>query len=179
MASSHLKRLMLLRHAKAEWSEGVPDHERSLSSRGHLDAPLIGRWMADNALPDLILCSSALRARQTCTWVCKELGDKAPTPKLEDGLYAARPGEILALINQVPPTVTSLLVIAHLPGVQELAMRLASVESNEEAVVDLATDYPTAGLTVLQHPHEWAELDGRDAAVTDFVVRRASASRRG
>ncbi len=171
---------MLLRHAKAEWSEGVPDHERPLSSRGHADAPLIGRWMVDNdAVPDLILCSSALRARQTCTWVCKELGDKAPTPRLEDGLYAARPAEILALINRVPSTVTSLLVIAHLPGVQDLAMRLASVESDEDAVMDLATDYPTAGLTVLQHPHEWADLDARDTDVTDFVVRRATASRRG
>lgn len=175
MASHHQKTLMLLRHAKAEFQEGVPDHERSLSSRGHADAPLVGRWMVEHgSVPDQILVSSALRTRQTCTWVCKELGDKAPTPKLEDDLYAARPAEMLALINHAPRTVTSLLVIAHNPGVQELAMRLASVRSDERAVMDLATDYPSAGLTVLTFVGEWAELDGRDAEVTDFVVRRAS-----
>jgi phosphohistidine phosphatase len=178
MASHHLKKLMLLRHAKAEFQAGVTDHERSLSSRGHADAPLIGRWMVEHdAVPDFILVSTALRTRQTCTWVCKELGDKAPTPKLEDDLYAARPAEILALINHVPPTVTSLLVIAHNPGVQELAMRLSSVRSDERAVMDLATDYPSAGLTVMTYDGEWAELDGRDADVTDFVVRRASTRR--
>lgn len=178
MASFPLKKLMLLRHAKAEFQDGVSDHERSLSSRGHADAPLVGRWMLENdAVPDFILVSTALRTRQTCTWVCKELGDKAPTPKLEDDLYAARPSEMLALINHVPPTVTSLLVIGHNPGTQELAMRLASVRSKERPVVDLATDYPTAGLTVMTYDGEWGELDGRDADVTDFVVRRASTVR--
>ena len=178
MPSDHLKTLMLLRHAKAEFQDGVPDHERSLSSRGHADAPLVGRWMLEHeTAPDSILVSTALRTRQTCTWVCKELGDRAPTPKLEDDLYAARPSEMLAVINHVPPTVTSLLVIAHNPGVQELAMRLASVRSSERAVMDLATDYPTAGLTVMTFDGEWAELDGRDADVTHFVVRRASALR--
>ncbi|TYC98402.1 histidine phosphatase family protein [Arthrobacter echini] len=174
MASHQQNKLMLLRHAKAEFQQGVPDHERSLSSRGHADAPLIGRWMVEHdAVPDSILVSTALRTRQTCTWVCKELGDKAPTPKLEDDLYAAHPTEMLALINHVPATVTSLLVIAHNPGVQELAMRLASARSSERAVMDLATDYPTAGLTVLTFDGEWAELDHRNAEVTDFVVRRA------
>ena len=130
-----------------------------------------------HAVPDFILVSTALRTRQTCTWVCTELGDKAPTPKLEDDLYAARPAEMLALINHVPATVTSLLVIAHNPGVQELAMNLASVRSSERAVMDLATDYPSAGLTVMTYDGEWAELDGRDADITDFVVRRAPALR--
>ncbi|WP_028281353.1 histidine phosphatase family protein [Arthrobacter sp. H5] len=174
MSSHHLKRLMLLRHAKSDWHSDVPDHERPLSSRGHRDAPLMGQWMVENdAVPDLILVSSALRARQTCTWVCKELGEKAPTPKLEDGLYAASASSILALINHVQETVTSLLVIAHLPGVQNLAMQLASTDSSEDAVVDLASHYPTAGLTVMRHDLSWAELDRRDAEVTDFVVRRA------
>lgn len=164
---------MLMRHAKSDWPNNVPDHERPLSARGHRDAPLAGHWMVNNdAVPDLILCSSALRTRQTCTWICKELGDRAPTPKLEDGLYAASASEILSLINNVPETVTSLLVIAHMPGVQQLAMRLASVDSSEDAVVDMATHYPTSGLTVLRHDTDWALLDRRDAEVTDFVVRR-------
>lgn len=174
MSGHHLKKLMLLRHAKADWPRDVSDHERPLSGRGHRDAPLAGRWMVENDfLPDFILCSSALRTRQTCTWICQELGDKAPTPKLEDRLYDASPDQILSVINHVPETVTSLLVIAHMPGVQELAMRLASVFSDEDAVMEMATRYPTAGLTVMETAKPWAELDGRDARITDFVVRRA------
>ena len=78
-----------------------------------------------------------------------------------------------SLHTQVPETVTSLLVIAHLPGVQDLAMRLASAASDEDAVMEMATRYPTAGLTVMEHALPWAELDGRDARITDFVVPRA------
>ena len=173
MGGHHLKRLMILRHAKAAWPEGVADHERPLAKRGHHEAPMVGRWMRENGyLPDFILCSSALRTRQTCTWVCNELGEKAPTPLLSDELYAAPAGRILREINHLPEGITSLLVVGHMPGVQDLAMRLASVESDEEAVMDMASHYPTSGLTVLEHAKNWAELDGRDAKVTKFVVLR-------
>ncbi|NKX56726.1 SixA phosphatase family protein [Arthrobacter mobilis] len=173
MGGDHLKRLMIMRHAKAAWPTGVPDHERPLAKRGHHEAPMIGRWMVEHGyLPDFILCSSALRTRQTCTWVCSELGEKAPTPLLSDELYEASAGRILHEINHLPESITSLLVIGHMPGVQELAMRLASVESDEEAVMDMASHYPTSGLTVLEHTKNWAELDGRDARVTHFIVRR-------
>lgn len=134
---------------------------------------MIGAWMLENGtIPDYILCSSALRTRQTCTWVCQQLGDKAPTPKLEDRLYEGPVERILSLINHVPDTVQSLLVIGHNPSMQALALRLASAESDEEAVTELALRYPTSGLTVLEHGLRWAELDQRDARVRDFIVRR-------
>lgn len=161
---------MLLRHATASWPLGVGEHNRPLTGQGHRESPWAGAWMVKHrAEPDFILCSSALRARQTCTWVCQELQDKAPTAKLERGLYLASGAEMLTLINHVPETVTSLLVISHMPGIQELAMRLASVSSDEESVMELATEYKPAGLTVLTHSGTWAALDGRDADVTDFV----------
>ena len=90
MSEHHIKKLLILRHAKAAWPLGVDDHERPLAQRGHNEAPLIGRWMVEQGhIPDFILCSSALRTRQTCTWICNELGDKAPTPMLSDGIYEA------------------------------------------------------------------------------------------
>ncbi|MCG2622859.1 histidine phosphatase family protein [Arthrobacter sp. I2-34] len=173
MSGHHVKRLMIMRHAKSAWPDDVADHERPLAKRGHHEAPMVGRWMVENgSLPDFILCSSALRTRQTCTWVCSELGEKAPTPLLSDEVYAASGDRILHEINHLPGGITNLLVIGHMPGVQELAMRLASVESDEEAVMNMASHYPTSGLTVLEHAKEWAELDGRDAKVTNFVVLR-------
>lgn len=172
MSPDH-RRLLLLRHAKAATAADVADHERPLAHRGHDEAPAAGRWMIEHdVVPDFILCSSALRTRQTTTWVCQELGEKAPTPKLRDDLYDAGATAMLSIVNHVPETVRTLLVVAHYPGVQNLALRLASGDSDEDAVTDLGTDYPTLGLSVLEFDLPWAELDRRDAAVTAFAVPR-------
>ncbi|ALE93806.1 histidine phosphatase [Arthrobacter alpinus] len=173
MSEHHIKRLILMRHSKAAFPLGVEDHERPLAQRGHTEAPLAGKWLVENAVvPDFILCSSALRTRQTCTWVCQQLGEKAPTPKLEDGLYAAGPRQILSVINHVPETVTTLMVISHMPGVQEAALRLASRESDQEAYMYLASGFPTSAFAVFEHGGDWATLDGQDATLRNFVVPR-------
>jgi len=173
MSNHHIKRLMLLRHAKSDYPFGVEDHERPLASRGEREAPLAGRWMAENGIvPDYILCSDALRTRSTCAWVTSELGDQAPTPYLDSRVYRSSSTQLLSIINETPETVGTLLVIGHNPTVQDLAMRLASAASDEDAVMDLATHYPTLGLTVMELEKPWAELDGRDGRVTHFVVPR-------
>ncbi|GAB4100897.1 histidine phosphatase family protein [Sinomonas halotolerans] len=173
MTQHHLKRLVVLRHAKAAWPLGVDDIDRPLAERGHADAPAAGAWLAKHGVvPDFILCSVALRTRQTCTWVCEQLGDKAPTPKLETGLYAASAARMLSVVNHVPETVRTLLVIAHMPGVQDLVLRLASRDSDQDAYMDAASHFPTAGLAVLEVEGPWAELDGQDARLTRFAVPR-------
>lgn len=169
----NVKTLMLMRHAKAAWPPDVDDFDRPLAERGHEQAPEVGRWMLENSrVPDYILTSSALRTRQTTTWVSQELGELAPTAKLEDGLYGATGTEIIVHINHVPETVRSLLVVTHMPGVQDAAMRLASAQSDEDSVLDLAGHYPTAALTVMNVTKPWAELDGRDADVMNFYAPR-------
>jgi phosphohistidine phosphatase len=173
MSEHHLKRLILMRHAKAAYPLGVADHDRPLAQRGHHEAPLAGKWLLEQGIvPDFILCSSSLRTRQTCTWVCQQLGDKAPTPKLEERLYATGASTMLSVINHVPDTVQTLMVISHLPGVQDLALRLASRESDEDAYMELASRYPTSALTVFEHTKPWAELDGQDARATHFHIPR-------
>ncbi|WP_104110762.1 histidine phosphatase family protein [Arthrobacter sp. N199823] len=173
MSEHHIKRLILMRHSKAAFPLGVEDHDRPLAQRGHTEAPLAGKWMMENGVvPDFILCSSALRTRQTCTWVCQQLGEKAPTPKLESGLYAAGATSMLSVINHVPETVGTLLVITHMPGVQALALRLASRDSDQDAYMDLASGFPTSSFAVLEHSSQWATLDGQDAELKNFVVPR-------
>src|SRR5919112_4596600 len=115
MSEHHLRRLVIMRHAKADWPGGVADHERPLEERGHREAPLAGRWLLKhNIVPDFIRCSSALRTRQTCTWVCSERGEQAPTPMLSEIVYASGATALLSEINQLPDTITSLLVIGHM-----------------------------------------------------------------
>ncbi|WP_285725686.1 SixA phosphatase family protein [Psychromicrobium xiongbiense] len=168
------RRLVIMRHAKAAYPLGVPDHERPLAARGHAEAPLAGAWLLDHqVIPDFILCSTALRTRQTCTWVCDALGSLAPTPKLEDDLYDGGPSRMLSLINHVPHTVTSLLVISHLPTVQDVVMHLASRESDQAAYLEAAERFPTSAMAVFDLGNTpWAELDGQDARLSDFVVPR-------
>lgn len=174
MSKHHVKRLVVLRHAKAAWPVGVPDVDRPLAERGHADAPHAGKWLlANKVVPDFILCSVALRTRQTCTWVCGELGDLAPTPKLESGLYAASATRMLSVVNHVPDTVRTLLVVGHMPGVQDLVLHLASRESDQDAYMDAASHFPTTGLAVLEVDKPWSELDGQDARLTHFAVPRA------
>ncbi|MET7442233.1 histidine phosphatase family protein, partial [Streptomyces sp. NPDC005568] len=64
-----LRRLVVLRHAKSAWPDGVPDHERPLAPRGRRDAPAAGRSLAAaDCLPDLVLCSRRRRARTAAAW---------------------------------------------------------------------------------------------------------------
>lgn len=173
------KKLVLMRHAKAEHPWGVTDHDRPLDRAGAADAAEAGRWLLEHThVPDMILCSSALRARQTCTWVCSVLGDLAPTPRLDESLYAAGDERIVAAVNHVPETVESLLLIGHLPGLRDAALRLATPDSEYDAVMTLADGCPTAGLAVLEVIGPWAALDGADARLVDFTVPRRAAKDR-
>lgn len=166
------KRLIVLRHGKAAYPP-VPDHERPLAQRGNIEAPAAGRWLVEHGFfPDAISTSDAVRTRQTTTWVINELGDKAPTPYLDSRLYMSQAAQVLSVINETEEQVRTLMLVGHMPWVQELGMRLASVDSNEDAVINMAERYPTLGLMVFDIPGEWASLDGRDAAMTHFVVPR-------
>lgn len=170
-ATDH-KRLIVLRHGKAAYPP-VADHERPLAQRGNTEAPAAGQWLVEHDFyPDLIITSDAVRTRQTTTWVLSELGDKAPTPYLDSRLYMAPVTRVLSVINEVEEQVRTLMLVGHMPWVQELGMRLASSESNEEAVLNMAERYPTLGMMVFDVPGEWANLDGRDANMTHFVVPR-------
>lgn len=167
------KKLVLMRHAEAEHPWGVTDHDRPLTRAGAAQAGAAGHRLLERGhVPDMILCSSALRARQTCTWVCSVLGELAPTAKLDASLYAAPDARILTVVNHVPETVRSLLVIGHLPGLRDAGLRLATPGSDYDAVMALADGCPPAGLAVLEVPGPWAELDGADARLMEFTVPR-------
>lgn len=174
-ASRHDERtLILMRHAQADPGWGIPDFDRGLGRQGTADAPVAGAWLRDTGLlPEMVLCSSALRTRQTCTWVSHELGELAPTASLSDRLYEASDAQILAEINATPERVRCLLVICHQPAVQELAMRLAAADSEMEATMELSGGFATAGLAVFRTDRAWAELDGADARLLRFHTPRA------
>jgi phosphohistidine phosphatase len=96
------RRLIALRHAKSDWSGGVTDHDRPLAGRGRREAALAGRWLRENAADiDLVVCSSATRARQTWKLVAKQL-DNIPPSRVDDRLYAASIRGLLAVVRKLP-----------------------------------------------------------------------------
>lgn len=153
----HARTLIIMRHAEAEW--GMDDFNRSLTRRGHAQAPQAGSWLMEQGLiPDMLVSSAALRTRQTTTWISEALGEKAPTASLDEHLYNAPCSQLLTTIRSTPETVQSLMLIAHLPGVQDLTLELARPDSHHEALMEASYGFSPATLAVFQVEDSWEHL---------------------
>jgi phosphohistidine phosphatase len=170
-------RLMLLRHAKSEKAEpGLEDHARRLNARGQNDAPAIGAYMARHALiPGLVVVSTAQRTRETWERVAAALAAR-PRVAYEDRLYNARADAILALVRNTAPTVGTLLVIGHNPGLHEFA-RLLIASGDVEARERLNEGLPTSGLAVIDFAAKaWRNLHPHGGRLERFVSPRSLAT---
>jgi len=167
-----LRRLVVLRHAKSAWPPGVPDHERPLAPRGRRDAPAAGRALAEaDCLPDLALCSTAVRARQTWELAAAQWGTP-PSLRLDPRLYAADVADLLAAVQEVPPHVRTLLLVGHNPGLEELVLELAG-DGIDDALERVRTKFPTSAIAVLAwHGDSWKSLALGTALLTDMTVPR-------
>ncbi|MEU5432314.1 histidine phosphatase family protein [Streptomyces sp. NPDC020719] len=166
-----LRRLVVLRHAKSAWPEGVPDHERPLGPRGLRDASAAGRWLsAADCLPDLVLCSTARRTRETWELAAAELGSPPPA-RHDPRLYAAEDRDLLDAVRQVPDIIGTLLLVGHNPGVQDLTLLLTG-EALGDTLDRARTKFPTSAIAVLTWRGPWAVLAPGTALLTDFAVPR-------
>ena len=166
-------RLMLLRHAKSEKAEpGKRDRERRLAARGHTDAEQIGAYLERHALvPDLAVVSSAERTRETWRRVGAALSSTPPV-HFEDRLYDARTDGILDVIRETAPGTRCLLLVAHNPGLHDLA-RLLIASGDTEARERLNEGLPTSGLVVIDFAgHEWRTLHPHGGRLDRFVSPR-------
>lgn len=121
-----MKTIYLMRHAKSSWKEPLPDHERPLNKRGKKAAKRMGRYLAEQGIhPDLILSSDAVRARETARRVAKAMDFPPEKIEVVPELYEAGVSEILSVIRRTDPGTSTLLLIAHNPGVSEAAVALS------------------------------------------------------
>jgi phosphohistidine phosphatase len=161
-----MRHLYLLRHAKSSWKEtGIPDHDRPLAGRGRKAAKAMAKYLhAEGVRPDLVLCSSATRARQTFERL-EPL--KAREVHIERELYGADAATLLARLRDVPEGVGSVMVIAHNPGIEDLTRVLALSDG------ELGEKFPTGALATLAFSdREWASLERGTAELVDFVRPR-------
>jgi phosphohistidine phosphatase len=156
-----LRTLILLRHAKAETPGELPDFDRSLTERGTSDADAAGAWLVDERLhPDLVICSSAARTRQTwqAASVALAQGDPArgaPEVHYEDKLYYGGRTEVFDLLRAVPDTVRTILIVGHNPTMSEVSALLIPNDQWDGTAAELKT----SGLAVHTSETPWAQAE--------------------
>jgi phosphohistidine phosphatase len=150
--------LSLLRHAKSSWDQPLKDFDRPLAKRGESAAPRMGAFMASHGVaPELILCSPAVRARQTVDLVLPHLAG-APTIEYEEAFYLAAPSVLLARLRKIAANVRHVMVVGHDPGMQGLALELSGA-GDSETLQSLARKFPTTGLAVIRFKaREWSKI---------------------
>ncbi len=169
-----MKRLLLLRHAKAvPGGQGIDDHARELAERGRSDAPAMGRYMQKHDLaPELVLCSTAVRTTETAQLAFGEFR-KRPEVELSEALYLAEPEGIIAIARRVPRKQQSVCIVGHNPGLEVCASVLARepVRRKERDYVDAIEEkFPTCALAVLDFEVDaWRDIALGKGKLVDFV----------
>jgi phosphohistidine phosphatase len=156
------RRLVVVRHAKSAWPDGVPDAQRPLNKRGRRDAPAAGRWLRDQVgQVDAVVCSPATRTRQTWELIAAEL-DGAPAPAFDERVYAAAAETLFAVVRGISDDVGSALLVGHNPGVADLVAMLADEE----------LEMKTSAIAVLGLTGPWADAQPGGATLIAYATPR-------
>ncbi|MBE8473281.1 SixA phosphatase family protein [Streptomyces justiciae] len=167
MSVAEPRRIVLFRHAKADWPQ-VSDHERPLAERGRMDAAVAGRKLADSDITlDLALCSTAIRTRETWKLAVHELAHR-PKTVYEERVYEASPGELIAVLNENPDDAQNVVLIGHNPGVQGLAEILAGAAEGDARERMSRRGFPAAAFAVLSFTGSWKSLEPGVATLLDY-----------
>ncbi len=166
--------LIIMRHSKSAYPLGVLDHDRPLNERGTRDAQAARQWFAQQAFPvNQAWVSSASRAQQT--WAAIKPGVReAALPTFVAStipeLYEASVAELLSLLTAA--TASTLLVIAHNPGLEQLIGSVVGRDVHGWLSHNRAK-FPTGAVCVIRH-EDWATLADGQAELVTYAVPRAS-----
>lgn len=169
-----MKRLFLLRHAKASPEKaGLDDENRPLIQRGRTDAVHIGGFLrAEVYVPGLVLCSTAVRTRQTLDLLLPEL-EAAPHVRYLDELYLAKASAILALVRSTAGNEGSLMVVGHNPGLEDCARELVRQPADRKLrkrYEAMAEKFPTSALAVIDFDvASWSDVAAKSGELEAFV----------
>ncbi len=156
-----MKTLYLLRHAKSSWKDPtLADFERPLNNRGRRAAERIGKLLRkENIIPDLILCSSAVRARETTNIVCQTAKPHVEL-RYDERIYEAGPLRLLEVLSTVEEDRNAVLIVGHNPGLEELLNILTG--SHEHM--------PTAALAKIElQCSKWSEVATSKGSLALFI----------
>ncbi|WP_119678198.1 SixA phosphatase family protein [Indioceanicola profundi] len=173
-----MKTLYLLRHAKSAWDDpDLDDHDRPLAPRGQRAAATMAKYLGERKagppMLDLVLCSTAVRARQTLERVLPAW-TSPPRVLVERDLYLCGADALLERLRGLPEEVGAAMVVAHNPDLHKLATGLAA-DGPEELMHSLHAKLPTAGFVTLSinSGEGWGGLDWGQAMLADYVTPRS------
>ena len=164
-------RLYLLRHARAEIAgDGAPDDSRGLTREGRREAADVGAFLASRAeAPTYVLCSAARRAVETMERVIAALPEK-PATSISEALYLASSRKLFEQVRATDPSVSSLMLVGHNPGIAELAANLSG-RGDAAALRSLARRFPPATLAELEPPEGgWSALAPHTSRLVSHFV---------
>lgn len=161
---AHVKRLILMRHAKSDWSASGDDHSRPLNARGMDSAPAMGRWLSARGwLPDDVLCSSATRTRQTL----ELLSLPQVRTRFERALYLAEAETMVEILRSA--TGDTVLMLGHNHGISECAHHLVKDWPDHPRF----PDYPTCATSLIRFDIDaWDDLLEGTGHCEGFAVPR-------
>jgi len=172
-------RLSLLRHAKSSWDEpGLSDHERPLAKRGQKAAPKVGAALAGMGVkPDLVLCSSAARTRETLSLVLQKFPAPPPQVVYDESIYMAMPAALLMRLRSVEAEHANrmsrhVMIVGHNPGLEELAMLLIGSGADDD-MTRIAEKFPTCAAAIIAfETNNWTEIDAGAGRLEHFIMPR-------
>lgn len=166
------RNLVVIRHAKSDWSSGLPDFERPLNPRGRRDGPAAGRWLAGLGLDfDAAVVSPAVRTMQTWALVAEAAG-LAFDPDVARGVYLGEDTDLAAAVRELPGEVRGAVLVGHSPGCPDFVEWVTAGRGEESALHRMRVKYPTAGAAWLVVEGPWADLAPGGGYLREFAVCR-------
>lgn len=153
------KTLLLMRHGKAEEGPGRPDHDRVLSKQGVRQGELAGAWLRTQGLvPDLVICSTAVRTRQTWDAV-RRGGARAEYVEFRRPVYEGGAEALVEIIREDAGDSSTVLVVGHNPTMAHATSLLCDGDGSGPGHAALAGGFGTSGIAVLRYSGDWADLE--------------------
>ena len=167
-----MKSLHLLRHAKSSWKDpSLNDHDRPLSKRGRQTAKMMAAYFRRAKIaPDLVICSTAMRARQTLDPIAK--AKKPPKVVLERKIYGGAQRALWEQLWNLPESAKSVLLIGHNPALQDLALELAHADLNE-LLASAGGKFPTGAMASFRFDGAWKALEPHGAVLASYITPKA------
>ncbi|MBN66154.1 MAG: phosphoglycerate mutase [Rickettsiales bacterium] len=168
-----MKRLYILRHAKAELGDAnTQDKERDLAPRGRENAAALGAYLqAEGLIPQKVYSSDAKRTRETLKSLQSGLTDKLDVT-YTDSLYLASAGDILRELQDTNPDQDAVMIVGHNPGLHHLSLMLAAEALTEDGIDTLTMKFPTCALAIMQlNIDSWDKIEPGSAVLERFLTR--------
>jgi phosphohistidine phosphatase len=165
-----MKSLYLLRHAKSSWKDpDLHDHDRPLSKRGRQAAKMMAKYLRRSKIaPDLVICSTAIRAQQTLDPIAKE-AKKPPKVILEREIYGGTQQALWEQLWNLPESAKSVLLIGHNPALHDLARELAQADLNK-LLPSGDEKFPTGAMASFRFDGAWKALEPHRAVLVSFIT---------